>query len=293
MEYNYDETPSTSKFPVWIIVVLLVILCLCLGTAALIGVVVSSDEFSEVIGETFNEGTDSSSDVYTVVPSVAAVEETAVFPPTSAATTSASAVKKTPIPTSQPQSPLVTDMDSLQAAIAPYAETDLAALPIAYSGETDGMKHNLDEYIKTIQAEVDVTNFVADAVFYNPFAVSESSWDIGYGFHRQEIGDELWILITSEGGWELINRVGGESVVIDSGVINGRLHLSDNEANRLTLIAQGNKGYFFVNNELAVRLDLSSRTNSGDVLAATAYYTGHEVDGAVTKVEGFTIWELE
>jgi len=290
MEYNYDETPSTNKFPIWIVVVLLVILCLCLGTAALIGVVVSNDDFQDEISALFDEGVEPAAAVSTPVPTVEVeMEETAVFSPSS--TSSASAVKKTPVPTSQ--TPLVTDMDSLQAVIAPYSEADLNTLPIAYSGEPAAMKHNLDGYIKVVETGVDVTDFVVDAVFQNPFAVSESSWDIGYAFHRQEIGDELWILIDSEGGWELINRTGGESVVVDSGVVNGRLHLNPDEANRLTLMAQGKKGYFFVNNELVARLDLSSRTDGGEVVAATAYYTGHEIDGAVTKVENFTIWEMD
>jgi len=287
MDYNYEETPSTKKFPVWIIVVLLVILCLCLGTAALIGVVVSNDEFQDEMSELFDEGIVPSNELFTPMPTVEA-DETAV---SSSSTPSASAVKKTPVPTSP--AVLATDMDSLQAAIAAYSEADLNTLPIAHSGETAAMKHDLEDYIKTVDTGVDVTDFVADALFQNPFAASESSWDIGYAFHRQEVGDELWIIINSEGEWELMERTGGDGVTIDSGVVNGRLHLNANEANRLTLIAKGKKGYFLVNNELVARLDLSSRTDGGEVLAATAYYTGHEIDGVVTKVENFTIWDLD
>ena len=285
MEYNYDDTPSTNKFPIWIVVVLLVVLCLCLGTAALIGVVVSNDEFQDEMGELFDEGIVPSNELFTPMPTTEATE-TAV-----SSTASASAVKKTPIPTSP--AVLATDMDSLKAAIAPYIEADLDALPIAHSGDTAAMKHDLEDYIKTIETGVDVTNFVADALFQNPFATNESSWDIGYAFHRQEVGDELWIVINSEGEWELMNRTGGASETIDSGVFNGRLYQNANEANRLTLMAQGKKGYFFVNNELVARLDLSSRTDSGEVVAATAYYTGHEVDGAVTKVDNFMVWDLD
>ena len=277
--------PTPNKFPIWIVAVLLLVLCLCLGVAALIGVVASSDEFQDSISEVFDEG-GSSVDVPTAAP-IVVVEETAVFTPSS--TLSASAVKQTPAPSS---SPLLTDMESLQAAIAPYTETNLAALPTVYGGETTAIKHDLDGFIKMVEAEVSVTDFVADALFYNPFAVSKNGWDIGYGFHRTDDG-ELWIIIDSDGEWELMNGAGDDGDLIDSGVINGRLNTNADEANRLTLIAQGKKGYFFVNNELAARLDLSSRTNSGDVVAATAFYTGHEVDGAVTKVENFTIWELD
>jgi len=288
MKDGYDEkgypAPSKNNFPIWIVAVLLLVLCLCLGVAALIGVVVSNNEFQDSVSELFNEG----SDVATVAPTVEVIE-TAVSTPSPSSTLSASAVKQTPAPSS---SPLLTDMESLQAAIAPYTETNLAALPTVYGGETTAIKHDLDGFIKMVEAEVSVTDFVADALFYNPFAVSKNGWDIGYGFHRTDDG-ELWIIIDSDGEWELMNGAGDDGDLIDSGVINGRLNTNADEANRLTLIAQGKKGYFFVNNELAARLDLSSRTNSGDVVAATAFYTGHEVDGAVTKVENFTIWELD
>jgi hypothetical protein len=183
-------------------------------------------------------------------------------------------------------------MASLQAAIAPYTETDLAALSPVYSGETVALKHNLDEYIKMTKADVNVTDFVADALFYNPFAASKNAWDIGYSFHRTDDG-ELWIVMASDGAWELTDGAGDNGDLIDSGVFNGRLNTNSDEANRLTLITQGKKGYFFINNELAARLDLSSRPNGGDVAATTAFYTGHEVDGAVTKVEHFTIWSSD
>lgn len=286
MNYN-DDVPSTStnKFPIWIIAVLLIVLCLCLGIAALIGVVVSGDEFQDSVNELLDEGSPAVA-VSTTVPTVV-MEETAVFTP--ASTLSASAVKQTPAPNS---SPLLTDMASLQVAIAPYTESDLAALPTVYGGETIAIKHDLDGYIKMAEANADVTDFVADAVFHNPFAISKNKWDIGYGFHRTDDG-ELWIIVDSDGAWEFMNGAGDDGDLIDSGVFNGRLHTNTDEANRLTLVAQGRKGYFFINNELAARLDLSSRTNSGDVVAATAFYTGHEVDGAVTTVENFTIWGLD
>ncbi len=290
MEWENDTAESSNKFPVWIIVVLIIVLCLCLGTAGLIGVVISNDEFQDTINEAFND-----EDTFTSVPSVPTSENVIgeeVVQPTAVSTLSASASKNTPAPV-VPNPPISTDTGSLQAAIAPYTESDITALPPIYTNDAEGMKHNLDDYIKTISADVDVDNFVVDAVFINPFAVDESSWDIGYGFRREEIGDELWIVINSEGEWELINRIDGEGDDIAFDTFNGRLNLNANESNRLTLIAQGNKGYFLLNNELVARLDLSSRTNSGDVMAATAYYTEHEIEGAVTKVENFTIWATD
>ncbi len=291
MEWENDITESSNKFPIWIIVILIIMLCICLGTVGLIGVMISSDEFQDTINEAFNDdGT------LTPVPSVSTSENVLVegeaVQPTAVSTLSASASKNTPAPF-VPNPIITTNSASLQTAIAPYIETDITTLPPIYTNDTEGMKHNLDDYIKTISADVDTADFVADAVFVNPFAVDENSWDIGYGFRREEIGDELWIVISSEGEWELINRTNGEGEEIDFGVFNGRINTNADESNRLTLITQGKKGHFLLNNELVTRLDLSSRTNSGKVMAATAYYTGHEVEGAVTKVENFTIWAMD
>lgn len=286
MNYNDDVSSTpTNKFPIWIIAVLLIVLCLCLGMAALIGVVVSSDEFQDSVNELFDEGSPAAA-VSTTVPTVV-MEETAVVTPSS--TLSASAVKQTPAANG---SPLLTDTESLQTVIAPYTEANLAALPTIYDGETIAIEHDLDGYIKMAEADADVTDFVADALFHNPFATSKSKWDIGYGFHRTDDG-ELWIIVDSDGAWEFMDGAGDDGDLIDSGVFNGRLYTNSNEANRLTLITQGRKGYFFINNELAARLDLSPRPNSGDVVAATAFYTGHEVEGAVTTVENFIIWGLD
>ncbi len=296
MEWENYVAESNRKFPVWIIVVLIIVLSLCLGTAGLIGMIIGSDTFQKSIDEMAAEMVEGigPSDVFTAVPSILeddSVEATAVEGATAVSPLVASAVKNTPAPIAPVTSD--SDSDSVQAVIAPYTEFDITALPPIYNNDVEGMKHNLDDYIKVIPADVDVTNFIADALFYNPFAADENSWDIGYGFRRTEDGDGLWIIITSEGEWELVNRLGSESITIDSGVYNGRIHLNANEANRLTLIVRGKKGHLLLNDELVARLDLSARTHSGDVAAATAYYGGHEVAGAVTKVTTFRIWATD
>ena len=285
MDYNYNsDTTPNNKFPIWIVVVLLVVLCLCLSTAGLIGAVVSNDTFQETVSELFNEGMGPSNDVDTSLP-------TSESASTAVSTISASAVKKTPVPTSLPF--IATDIDSLQAAIAPYTKGNIVSRPPIYRTKAAGMKHNLNDYIKTVDADVQVTNFVVDALFYNPFAADENSWDIGYSFRKNEAGDALWIVIDSDGVWEFIDRIDGEGAVLSYGTWDGRFNRNANEVNRLTIIAQGKKGYFLINNEVAARLDLSSRPDGGLVSAATAYYTGHEVEGAVTKVENFAIWEMD
>jgi len=54
----------------------------------------------------------------------------------------------------------------------------------------------------------------------------------------------------------------------------------------------GERGYFFVNGEFIIELDLSDITGAGDVSVITGAYTGNERDRAVTRYEGFTILGL-
>jgi hypothetical protein len=39
-------------------------------------------------------------------------------------------------------------------------------------------------------------------------------------------------------------------------------------------------------------LDLSARTNGGDVAVAIGMHAGHEIKGEVTRYEGFTVWAI-
>ena len=61
----------------------------------------------------------------------------------------------------------------------------------------------------------------------------------------------------------------------------------------LKLAALGESGYLFINEEYIAELDLSARTDSGDVYIATGLFNGDEVDGEVTRYEDVFLWAAE
>lgn len=54
----------------------------------------------------------------------------------------------------------------------------------------------------------------------------------------------------------------------------------------------GNLGFFFLNGEFVDQLDLSSRTNSGDIALGTGFYGSNEINGEATPYRGFGLWPI-
>ena len=47
-----------------------------------------------------------------------------------------------------------------------------------------------------------------------------------------------------------------------------------------------------MNGDFVAELDLSARTNGGDVAVATGMHAGREIKGEATRYEGFTVWAI-
>ncbi len=161
-----------------------------------------------------------------------------------------------------------------------------------FGPRSNQLDHVDDGLIKVRPAEINQFNFIADAVFVNPYPTSVSSWDIGLSFRETAYDSQMWLVVGSDGNWRLIDRVSGEDIDLDEGLVDDLLDTSDDAANRITLIALFDRGYFLLNDSLVAELDLSSRPFSGDVAVITAFFVEDEVFGEATVYEDFTIWGL-
>jgi hypothetical protein len=137
-----------------------------------------------------------------------------------------------------------------------------------------------------------MVDVVVDAVFYNPYAASTGDWDIGYSLREGDINDQFRLAVESNGDWSLADRRGEDTNYINSGALTN-LNLGDGDGNRLTVYMKENVGYFFVNGQYVSELDLSARTNSGDIGVATSLFEGDEIEGEETGFEEFTVWPVE
>jgi len=89
-----------------------------------------------------------------------------------------------------------------------------------------------------------------------------------------------------------MNNTGdADGQVIGEGELPG-LNVSADGSNTLKLIFKDDKGLFYLNGEFMVELDLSERTNSGDIYIVTGVYSGDEITGEATDYSDFSIWAL-
>jgi len=158
-----------------------------------------------------------------------------------------------------------------------------------YSGS---LVHEVDGETEDRVADVNVRDFYVEAVFFNPYSTSEGNWDIGFLFRHAGPNNQFRLVIESSGTWTFENWTGDDpDETVTQGQISN-LDVSADGSNQLGLIAEGNWGYFWVNGDFVARLDLASRTISGDIMVATELRIASEsdtVEGTTTKYENFTI----
>jgi hypothetical protein len=151
--------------------------------------------------------------------------------------------------------------------------------------------HKADELVETDFANVSLKNFIAEAQFTNPYSPATGSWDYGFMFRHGDSNQHYWLSINSNKSWDLIDQSGESTEFIDSGTI-ANLMVNADQNNEIKLICDDDQGWLFVNDEFVTELDLSSRTNSGDVLVVTGLFNGDEIDGEKTHYTGFNVWSL-
>ncbi len=158
-------------------------------------------------------------------------------------------------------------------------------------GPRDGELELLDDgFIRMRAADVELQNFVAEVEFVNPYGADVGPWDWGLAF--REVEGEYWLIVESDSTWTLIDRRPDDDYYIDEGDLGDLLLTGAGEANKLSLIAVDNQGYFFLNDELVAELPLDDRLDSGNVEVVTAFFTGNEVPGYSTLYNEFTVWPL-
>ncbi len=164
------------------------------------------------------------------------------------------------------------------------------ANPPVFGPESGTLLHEEDSFIEKRSTDVDLRDFVVEAIFHNPYPTTKGDWDIGFLFRDAGKNDEFRLDVESNGDWDFRDRRGDEGEVIHQGRVSN-LDVSANGSNRLTLLAEGNRGFFFVNDVFIAELDLSGRTGSGDISIAIGI-SGNTIAGEATAYEDFAIWAL-
>ena len=184
-------------------------------------------------------------------------------------------------------------VQSTLEARASYVSSLEAQGELIYGPIDGSLEHNREDgLVADTSAEVEVQNFIVEATFFNPHATSLSPWNYGFMFRHSEKNNQYRFIIESSKEWVLKNHIDdpdGEN--INEGFL-ADLDTSEGGSNTIKIIADGNRGLFYLNGVFISELDLSTRTNAGDITIATGFYKEDEVDGEFTGYSGFTVWAL-
>ncbi|MFH1560125.1 MAG: S1C family serine protease [Chloroflexota bacterium] len=162
-------------------------------------------------------------------------------------------------------------------------------------GPTDGiMEHDNDGFIKVHRTQVNLSDAVIEARFFNPYSTSIGSWDYGFLIRRSDSNVFHSVGLRSNGYWYHNERTG--PVELDRDMASQWSSIIDRSAsgsNHLRLIAIGNDGWLFINDSFVGKLRLGDVVQPGDVTATTGYYEGNEIVGQSTRFEDLVVWSIE
>jgi eukaryotic-like serine/threonine-protein kinase len=161
-------------------------------------------------------------------------------------------------------------------------------------GPQDGnLEHDREDgLVAEFAPEVSIKNFIVEATFFNPHSSSLAPWNYGFMFRDDEKNDQYRFILEDDSEWVLQNNTGDtEGEIVHQGSATN-MNLDEGGSNTIKIIANEDKGYFYLNNVFIAELDLSARMNAGDITIATGFYQDDEVDGEYTGYVGFTIWSL-
>ncbi|MDA1129603.1 MAG: protein kinase, partial [Chloroflexi bacterium] len=172
--------------------------------------------------------------------------------------------------------------------------------PTSYSRAVGTLVHDPDaNTIKLHSAGVTVSNFVAEAEFFNPYATTVGSWDYGFLLRRSGSRFDVFV-VTSRNRWEHRFRDGvsdGTDETINSGSLSSfgtdAFDTSSRGSNQLKLVVAGTKAWVFINGKFTTVLNLGSAVTRGDVQVASGYFNGDEVGGAETRFEDFKVTSID
>lgn len=163
---------------------------------------------------------------------------------------------------------------------------------LVFGPGSGSLEHDDGTSIIAQDTDVNLRDFVVEARFFNPYSSSEGEWDYGFILRHETKNVQFRFVIQSPKTWILINNTGEpDGETISQGNLPG-LNVDENGSNLVKLIFQGNRGWFFLNNQLISELDLSARMNSGAIYIATGIFQDAKIPGKITRYGDFSIWTL-
>ncbi|MEN6436914.1 MAG: serine/threonine-protein kinase [Anaerolineaceae bacterium] len=157
--------------------------------------------------------------------------------------------------------------------------------------QSGSLIHDSDEYIEEFGTEDYITDFIMVADFTNPYSTSVGNFDCGFMFRNQGGNEQFRLVISQSQSWELTNNAADSTSVITSSTLTN-MNTNDSGTNEFSVVALGDKGWFYSNQYLVSSLDLSSRMDAGTNRIATGMYLDDEIPGYSTGYSNFIVIPL-
>ena len=168
--------------------------------------------------------------------------------------------------------------------------TPRAAAPQSTFGPVSGSLEHDANRLARFTSDTDVVDFVAEATFRIPRSITGDGWAAGFVMRSDDRtrGHVVGIGHFPGHWYHSLMPEGGDGFEIVQTDFSSNIRKALNSENRVRLVAQGDRGWLFINGVYEVELDLSGLTASGTV---TLYAQGDE-GTASTRFAGFTVRAL-
>ena len=143
-----------------------------------------------------------------------------------------------------------------------------------------------DGLIKTKYADVSFRDLMVGATFINPYSARAHRWDYGFILRSEPKTADIHIVVTGDRRWGVFRGNEPPRERIGGGTIEN-FHTGTGQTNRLSVVAVGQRGWFFVNGEFISSLDLSANSGAWDVAVMTGAFEGDELSGRSTRFQDF------
>lgn len=197
-----------------------------------------------------------------------------------------------PVHTDEPETivEITTASNRLEIIEAETGLKTLAAQPV-FGPENGSLVHSDNERVEMYWADIDLTNFLVEVTFSNPYSRNLGPWDYGFFLGNDSDKEQLRLIFFSNQTWQLAIRSGAKFTPFEFGEISV-LRNSDNQSNHIVWYYQNNRGTFYVNGKLIDTFELSSRRFPGGIGLATGIFAGNKINTQSTDFSDFTVWSL-
>ncbi len=201
---------------------------------------------------------------------------------------------------SEPPSPTpTTEASTTEMGDTSFTSTPTIVIPVETDrtvllGPVDiGLQHQpANGQVETYDTELNLSDFVVQARFDNPYGGGDFDWDYGFGFRVTDDGGYR-IYVDSLGTWYLVDsRLESGSwqfTTVMSGTLTD-LSTIDDGSNLIRLEVNRDRGWLRVNNQLVAQMDLPAHTAPGKLWVGTGLVGRHELEGKTTGINELVVW---